>query len=124
MRSATRERLKLADVQREHTDFIKAQPCVVCQQHAQHDDGRVEPWRQTTPTEAAHVGPKGRSTEGNSGAGKGSFRRRLPICAKHHNGSIYSFHKLSKSFWVLNALDPEALITEMNERFDRGERAA
>jgi hypothetical protein len=116
MRSATKAKRATAAVRREYRKFILAQPCVACQISERFMMRSV----QATLTEGAHVGPSGRATEGNSGAGKSSDFRMLPLCSDHHR----SFHLISKSFWVMYGLDPETIINDLNERFDRGERAA
>ena len=111
MRSATK---KKTGKDPERLAFIRAQPCCVC---ANHIDNMDRPWQQNTKTEAAHLGPRGLSQKAPDG-------RAVPLCAYHHRGAGGSLHVVGpKVFWMLHALDPEQLIADYNERFDRGERA-
>ena len=66
-----------------------------------------------TPIEAAHFGPRGLSQ-------KVPDRQAVPLCKAHHE----QLHRLGpKKFWLLHGLDPEAIIKELNDRYDAGERA-
>ena len=111
MRSATR---KKTGKDPEYLAFIRAQPCVVC----------MLPWKvnmtgvsysnvQKSPTEAAHIGPRGLSR-------KVPDRAALPMCGEHHRW----LHVVGpKQFWAAHKLNPMELILSFNERFDGGERA-
>jgi hypothetical protein len=117
MRSATKKRIGKDPL---YLAWIHTLPCVICAQHSQNEF-RAEPWTQLLPTEAAHLGPHGLSQ-------KVPDRRVVPLCAFHHRAdvnSVSSLHALKPAtFWIMHSLDPEKIITELNERFDRGERAA
>src|ERR1700683_5444355 len=111
MRSATRERIGKDPI---YLYWIGTLPCVVCAAHIERGDGN---WQQRTPTEGAHLGPRGLSQ-------KVPDRRVVPWCAYHHRDAVASLHALGpRVFWMLHGLDPEELITKYNERFDNGERA-
>lgn len=71
---------------------------------------------QTTRTEAAHVGPRGLGQ-------KCSDRQTLPLCAQHHRTGKDSHHTLQKHFWSHHNLDRDALIAELNTKYEQ-ERAA
>ncbi len=122
MRSDTRKKTGKSPL---YLKFIRAQDCIVCAKlfEGLECDGWTMEGNFGGVTEAAHVGPRGRSTAGTSGATKPPDRRTLPFCGAHHQTSKHSFHKLSIEFWTLYGLDPEELIRQFNARFDSGERA-
>jgi|HubBroStandDraft_1064217.scaffolds.fasta_scaffold25220_6 hypothetical protein len=114
MRSATRERIGKDPL---YLHWIGTLPCCVCEVNIANQD-TARTWEQRTPTERAHLGPRGLSQ-------KVPDRRVVPLCTFHHRGSVASLHALGpKVFWMQRGLDPEELITKYNERFDNGERAA
>ena len=99
MRSATKKRIGKNP---EYLAFIHDQAC--CVSGSPHK-GRLE---------AAHIGPRGLSQ-------KVPDRAALPMCGEHHRW----LHIVGpKQFWEAHKLNPMVLIQELNERFDRGERAA
>src|ERR1039458_5280570 len=109
MRSATK---KKTGKDPERLMFIRALPCCICERHKERSG-----WEQKTKTEAAHIGPRGLSQKAPDG-------RAVPLCVYHHRESPVSLHALGpKVFWMLHDLDPEQLIADYNERFDRGERS-
>src|SRR5271155_3975278 len=66
-----------------YLEFIRAQPCLICQKTAGLHPGS----KQLTRTEAAHVGIRGLSQ-------KSSDRETLPLCSWHHREGPLSQHEL------------------------------
>jgi hypothetical protein len=62
-------------------------------------------------TEAAHVGVRGLGQ-------KSSDRSAIPLCAEHHRLGRDSHHRLGKRFWEHHGLDRDALIAELNRRYE------
>ena len=62
-------------------------------------------------SEAAHVGPRGMSQ-------KCSDRETLPLCVEHHREGKDAHHVLQKRFWSYHGLDRDALIAELNARYE------
>lgn len=93
--------------------FIRSQPCILC-------DERIEwrafingiPYRQTSLTEAAHVGERGLSQ-------KCSDRETIPLCCAHHRTGKDSHHVLGKQFWEHHQINKEAVISGYNRLFEK-----
>jgi len=67
-------------------------------------------------TEAAHVGARGLGQ-------RCSDREAIALCQKHHRTGKHSQHTLGKNFWSHHGLDKDAIVADLNRRFER-ERAA
>lgn len=100
MRSATR---KKTDRDAAYLDYIRSLPCCVCALDTP----------QTTPTEAAHVGPRGLSQ-------KCPDRETIPLCALHHREGQFSQHRMGRMFWSHYGLNLEVLLA-MYQAHYRGE---
>jgi hypothetical protein len=86
-----------------YLSWIRTQTCCVCEK--QHHP-------QLGTTYAHHAGPRafGRKAED---------RTAIPLCWRHHDrNSTKSVHALGKMFWVTYGLEREALVKQLNERFD------
>ena len=77
-------------------------PCVVCVQL------NVP---QTSPTEAAHVGPRGLSQ-------KCPDRVTLPLCREHHREGQFSQHSMGKMFWPHFDLELNELLLKFQCRYE------
>lgn len=83
--------------------WICSQQCVACEATRQISFGRIY---------AHHAGPR-------AFARKADDRTAIPLCWKHHDrGSPVSVHSLGKQFWVHYGLDRDAIVKELNERYD------
>lgn len=100
-RSARSKRLK----DKKYLAFIASQWCVVCELVTGSEAG--------TPLriEVAHVGTRGLSQ-------KCSDRETLPLCARHHRTGKDAHHVLGRKFWQHHQLDRDALIAELNARYE------
>ena len=86
-----------------YLNWITTQQCCVCAIHFSPQFGR---------TYAHHSGPRGMGQ-------KAPDRTAIPLCWRHHDrNSTKSVHALGKRFWVTYGLEREALVKELNERFD------
>lgn len=101
MRSATRRHV---GKDKAYLAFIHTLPCCVCVTM------RV---RQTSPTEAAHVGPRAYST-------KCPDRETAPLCREHHREGQFCQHALGKRFWGHYDLDREELLGMYQAMYDAG----
>jgi hypothetical protein len=83
--------------------WIKTQPCCVCEaQHHPH----------LTTTYAHHAGARGLGQ-------KADDRTAIPLCWRHHDrGSSASIHTLGKWFWGRYGLDRNAVIAELQARYE------
>lgn len=70
---------------------------------------------QRFATEAAHVGDRGLSQ-------KAPDSTAIPLCKQHHTEGKDAAHKLQKKFWAHHGLDRDALVKELQARYQ--ERAA
>lgn len=104
--------------------FVRSLPCPLCWKHlwpaltAQVlSDWRIRGWESAFwnaangATEAAHVGLRGLGQ-------KCSDRETIPLCATHHRTGKDSHHVLQKSFWKFHGIDKDALIAELNRRYE------
>jgi hypothetical protein len=112
VRSATRQKIGKDP---EYLEYIRSLPCCVCA-WLESETLRLLQIRdsvQKTPTEAAHVGPRGLSQ-------KCPDRETLPLCAQHHREGQFSQHSMGKRFWSHFDLDREELLA-MYQAHYRGE---
>jgi len=84
-----------------YLEYIRSLPCCVCPLDAP----------QTSPTEAAHVGPRGLSQ-------KCPDRETLPLCALHHREGQFSQHSMGKMFWAHHGLDRDLLLAVHQAAYD------
>ena len=110
---------------KKYLEFVGSLACVVCVELSGRwirDDFLVKrSWSiyasaQTTPTEVAHVGRRGLSQ-------KSSDRETIPLCARHHRTGKDAHHVLGRKFWEHHGLDRDAIILELNTRYEQ-EKAA
>lgn len=101
MRSATRKKTGRDKL---YLAWLHNFPCVVCV---------ALNVPQTSPTEAAHVGPRGISQ-------KCPDREALPLCFEHHGreGGQFTQHNMGKRFWSHFDLDRDALLAQFQARYD------
>jgi hypothetical protein len=112
VRSATRKRLGKDAT---YLEFIHSLPCCVCALLAGLIEKNLgQDWapEQATPTEAAHVGERGMSQKCND-------RETIPLCQEHHREGKRSHHKLGKGFWAYWRIDRDALLSQLQEEFDK-----
>ena len=64
------------------------------------------------PIEAAHVGERGLGQ-------KCSDRETVPLCAAHHRLDRHSHHRLGHIFWTFHGLTRDAIIADLNARYER-----
>jgi hypothetical protein len=90
--------------------FIASQWCVVCELVTGSEAG--------TPLriEVAHVGRRGLSQ-------KSSDRETIPLCTRHHRTGKDAHHVLGRKVWEHHGLDRDAIILELNARYEQ-EKAA
>lgn len=103
-------------------EWIRTLPCVACVgmecflrllagAHTWGDIARIHQ-RQRFPSESAHVGDRGLSQ-------KCPDSEAIPLCSiGHHREGKYSAHVLGCGFWRFHGLDKEALIKELNRRYE------
>jgi hypothetical protein len=96
--------------------WITSLPCVVCLFHPVSQSKGYSFVVQTTQSEAAHVGDRGLSQ-------KCSDRLTIPLCRRHHRIGPEAHHVLGKNFWEHHGLDRDALITELNARYENEKSA-
>lgn len=93
--------------------WIRTLPCVACflklwgweQIFSMSEPGVIM-------SESAHVGRRGLSQLAPD-------RTCIPLCGfEHHREGRESHHKLQKKFWETHGLDRDALIAELNARYD------
>lgn len=87
--------------------------CVAC-------DADLRPFRQQffrAQAEVAHVGDRGLMQ-------KCSDRETIPLCAEHHRTGKDAHHVLGKRFWAHHGLDRDALVAELQRRYDAEVAAA
>lgn len=114
MRSATKKRTGRDP---KYLDFIRSLMCVCCYQiDFDYPSGRQEffeeQMRDWKPApEAAHVGERGLSQKCND-------RETIPLCAEHHRTGKDSHHVLGKSFWDHWSIDKDALVAQLQKRFE------
>jgi hypothetical protein len=105
---------------RKYLEFIRDLPCVVCWPRMWRTGDIWTLSRAThrsamqtfgSRTEAAHVGLRGLGQ-------KCSDRETIPLCANCHRTGPYSHHKLGGRFWAFHGLDRDALIAELNRRYE------
>jgi hypothetical protein len=106
-------RRKPGDVDREYVEWIKTLPCVACFL-------KLWGWEQLLSmaepgiimSEAHHAGD-------HPYARRAADRTCIPLCGfEHHREGPDSAHKLGKRFWAHHGIDRDALIRELNERYD------
>jgi len=86
-----------------YMSFIKSQQCCACEKLRLLNFGTIY---------AHHAGPHGLSQ-------KSPDRTCIPLCWRHHDrNSTASIHTLGKRFWLVYGLDRNALIEELNARYD------
>ena len=100
MRSATRKR---TGEDADYLQFIAGLPCVACDKTEALQGGR---------SECAHIGNRGLSQ-------KCPDRETIPLCARHHRTGTYALHRLGKNWWTLHGIDKDALVKELNERYEK-----
>lgn len=95
--------------------WIRTLACVCCLRNQRVLDQAVPGFfnlNQASKTEAAHVGPRGLGQ-------KCSDRQTVPLCAlDHHRQGPESVHVLGKGFWNYHGLDRDAIIAELNGRYE------
>jgi hypothetical protein len=64
------------------------------------------------PSEAAHVGDRGLSQ-------KCPDRQAIPLCKWHHTEGPESHHRLGKQFWATWGIDRDALLAQLQERYEK-----
>ena len=83
--------------------WVASQTCVVCD--SQHCP-------QFSRSYAHHAGQR-------AFARKADDKTAIPLCWKHHDrGSSQSIHTLGKRFWTVYGLDRNAVIAELQARYD------
>jgi hypothetical protein len=83
--------------------WVACQQCIVCE--AQHKP-------QFSRSYAHHAGARGLSQ-------RAADRTAIPLCWKHHDrGSSLSIHTLGKKFWTVYGLNRNAVIAELQARYD------
>lgn len=101
--------------------WVKSAPCVVCWLPDEFSlvwmaDVSVA-GRQRSQTEVAHVGDRGLMQ-------KCSDRETIPLCAEHHRTGKDAHHVLGKRFWAHHGLDRDAMVAELQRRYDAEVAAA
>ena len=87
--------------------WIKSQPCVVCEKHSFNLFTK-----RFAPSQAHHAGHRGLSQLADD-------RTCIPLCWTHHDrNSPHSIHSLGRNFWRVYSLDRNAIIEEMNARYE------
>jgi len=99
VRSATKKKLGKDPA---YIEWLHNFPCVVCV-------SLNVP--QTSPTEAAHCGPRGLSQ-------KCPDREALPICREHHREGQFCQHALGRFFFQHFDLDRDALIAGYQAKYE------
>jgi hypothetical protein len=94
MRSATKKKFGRDPG---YLTFIRSRPCELCVR---------EGVRQTTITEAAHVGSRGLSQ-------RCPDAEAIPLCARHHREGPGAQHVLGKRFWAHHRLDKSKLVATL-----------
>lgn len=99
----------------EYLDWIRSLPCVICvrptNRFYNYRLAKFED-RQKSRTEAAHTGPRGLSQ-------KADDRGAIPLCGdEHHREGKESHHKLGKKFFDHHGIDRDALVAELNRKYD------
>ena len=95
------------DIDEAYKAFIRSLPCLIC--------GMLR-CRQTTKTEAAHVGQRGL-------AQKCSDRETIPLCALHHREGEHAHHRMGKKFWIHWNLERSEVILRYQRMFERQKAA-
>lgn len=97
--------------------WIRTLPCIICRlrelRSAQHSylNRYVLSHTQQSPTECAHIGPRGLWQ-------KCSDRETLPLCRdEHHQHGPESVHVLGRNFWSYHNLDRDKQIAELNRLY-------
>lgn len=104
------KRRALADIDPAYLEWIRTLPCVVCQRR-EHGTGRFLPVLQLGPTESAHIVDRGLGQ-------KCPDRETIPLCVAHHRTGRHAHHKLGKRFWQHHGIDRDALLVELNTRYE------
>lgn len=101
-----------------YLEWIRSLPCTVCLLDAvvartsSRGYGFCGTTAQSSPTEAAHTGPRGLSA-------KSDDRTAIPLCGhEHHREGKQSHHKLGKKFFEHHHIDRDALVAELNKQYD------
>lgn len=114
MRSATKRRVGKDP---EYLAWMHTLPCVACwlcgsgEVQAFPGDGDTIATEQGTPTEAAHVGPRGLSQ-------KAPDRTAIPLCVNCHREGPCAIHLLGKRFWKAHNINRDELIEHLNELYE------
>jgi hypothetical protein len=100
-----------------YLSWIKRQVCIVCEKHAINVGNLFT--RKFSPSQAHHAGHRGLSQRADD-------RTCIPLCWTHHDrNSPHSVHTLGRKFWQFYSIDRQAIIEEMNRRYElETERAA
>lgn len=112
MRSATRKKLGKDPA---YLAWLHTLPCVVCESMRQtlatagFPESSIP--QQSSPTEAAHSGPRGFSQ-------KCPDREALPLCTQHHREGQFCQHALGRFFWSHFGLDLKELLAQYQARYD------
>jgi hypothetical protein len=83
--------------------WVASQQCIVCESQRK---------LQLSRSYAHHAGARGLSQRADD-------RTAIPLCWRHHDrGSSLSIHTLGKKFWTAYNLDRNAVIAELQARYD------
>lgn len=124
MRTRIRRRA-VADIDPAYLDWIRTLRCIVCFLSSwvafvdRGDDGVVRSGvryegaldAQCWPTEAAHVGNRGLGQ-------KCPDQQTVPLCKVHHTEGRDAHHVLGRKFWEYHGLDRDALLSELQARYE------
>jgi len=103
-RSAT---LKKIGRDAKYLSWIRTQRCAIpfCTSNRWPDE-------YSSQIEAAHVGQRGLSQ-------KCSDLETVPLCMFHHRTGPHAHHVLGKKFWTLHGLDKDAIIKELQGKYEK-----
>lgn len=110
-----RKRVKRRNADPDYLAWIRSLCCWVCMRTVQPYP--ASPFigycsAQKLPTEAHHAGDHGF-------AQRAPDRTAIPLCEHHHRTGKESAHVLGKNFWAHHDLDRDAIIRELNARYEQ-----
>jgi hypothetical protein len=108
-----------------YLDWIRSQACIICLvepptagafaeyvlKYSIRTEYATSRPQRAFPVEVAHVGIRGLSQ-------KSSDRETIPLCTRHHRTGKDAHHVLGRKFWEHHGLDRDALIAELNTRYE------